>query len=118
MPSLPPSCAAEPLAPADRSAFLGGIAGLLQGQTIGDGAVARACGKAWQKFWTCRISRGRPARASGRARAPVDPLTHRLTFGEITSLVERPDQPFERLAGLATNPPGEERVMTIILNTT
>ena len=34
------------LPPADRSAFLETVAGLLQGQTIGDGAVHRACADA------------------------------------------------------------------------
>ena len=38
--------AAEPLAPGDRSAFLETVAGLLQGQAIGDGAVHRACADA------------------------------------------------------------------------
>jgi hypothetical protein len=43
--------AAEVLAPADRSPFLETVAALLQGQTIGDGAVHRACADAWAKFW-------------------------------------------------------------------
>jgi hypothetical protein len=43
--------AAQNLQPADRSPFLAEVARLLQGQTIGDGAVARATHAAWQKFW-------------------------------------------------------------------
>jgi hypothetical protein len=40
--------AAQPLPPADRSAFLAEVAALLQGVEIGDGAVHRACADAWQ----------------------------------------------------------------------
>ena len=43
---------AEPLPPADRGLFLAEVAALLEGQTIGNGAVHRACCQAWQKFWT------------------------------------------------------------------
>jgi hypothetical protein len=51
---------AEPLAPADRSPFLEEVARLLQGREIGDGAVHRACGKAWQKFWKApQLERGK-----------------------------------------------------------
>ena len=39
------------LPPADRSAFLETVAGLLQGVEIGDGSVSRACHAAWAKFW-------------------------------------------------------------------
>jgi hypothetical protein len=43
--------AAEVLPPADRSPFLAEVAKILQGREIGDGAVHRACGEAWAKFW-------------------------------------------------------------------
>jgi hypothetical protein len=41
--------AAEPLPPRDRSAFLETVAKLLNGQELGDGAVARAAAEAQRR---------------------------------------------------------------------
>ncbi len=42
--------AAEPLPPADRSAFLRDVAMALQGREIGDGLVARVCAEMQRRY--------------------------------------------------------------------
>jgi hypothetical protein len=42
---------AEPLLPQDRAAYLHRVASLLHGQTIGDGAVSRACAQAQRELF-------------------------------------------------------------------